>query len=65
MGVAVQVMDTIEGLFTHMFSALQEEHATELAAIGTQYPFEPFVMKPMRFTFAEGIKVRGDSCLQK
>jgi hypothetical protein len=54
----VQVMDTIEGLFTHMFSALQEKHSTELAAIGVQHPFEPFVMKPMRFSFAEGIKVR-------
>lgn len=50
-------MDVIEKMFSDIFAALEEHCSTELAAINAQYAFEPFVMKPMRFTYAEGIKV--------
>ena len=54
---ALQVLDVIEAMFTHMFKGLETACARELKEIGIQHPFSPFVMKPMRFTYAEGVKV--------
>lgn len=53
----MQVMDVIEKVFTDIFNALEGSCEAELAAIGQQFPFEPFVMKPMRFPYADGVKV--------
>jgi aspartyl/asparaginyl-tRNA synthetase len=53
----VQVLDVIEQMFADIFKGIESECGPELKAVGEQYPFEPFVMKPMRFTFAEAIKV--------
>jgi aspartyl/asparaginyl-tRNA synthetase len=58
--VLMQVMDVIETLFTEIFKGIEESYQTELEAVRQQYPFEPFVMKPMQFTFAEGVKVSPD-----
>ena len=52
-------MDVIEDLFSDIFKGIEEGCKTELEAVQQQYPFEPFVMKPMRFTFAEAVKVCG------
>lgn len=52
-------MDVIEDLFTDIFKGIEEGCKTELQAVQQQFPFEPFVMKPMRFTFAEAVKVWG------
>jgi hypothetical protein len=54
---ALQVMDVIEKMFTDIFNAIEGSYGVELAAIRHQFPFEPFVMKPMRFPYAEGVKV--------
>lgn len=56
--MCLQVLDVIEQMFTDIFKGVEAECNLELKAVGEQYPFEPFVMKPMRFTFAQGIKVR-------
>ncbi|KAG1671000.1 hypothetical protein FOA52_014242 [Chlamydomonas sp. UWO 241] len=52
-----ECMDVIEKLFGHIFSGLETRYAKELAVIGTQYPFELPVFKPVRLTFAEGIEM--------
>lgn len=57
-GVA-QVVDVIEMLFADIFKAIEGGCKTELQAVQQQFPFEAFMMKPMRFTFAEAVKVRG------
>jgi aspartyl/asparaginyl-tRNA synthetase len=54
----VQVIDVIEQMFKDIFSGIESSCKAELAALAQQYPFEPFVMKPMRFTYADGVKVR-------
>jgi aspartyl/asparaginyl-tRNA synthetase len=51
------VLDVIDAMFMHIFEGLATRCAAELAAINKQYPFEPFVAKPTRITFAEGIKL--------
>lgn len=53
----MQVLDVIEQMFTDIFKGIEAECNLELKAVGEQYPFEPFVMKPMRFTFAEAVTV--------
>lgn len=53
----MQVMDVIEALFSEIFKGIEDKCQAELAAVRQQYPWEAFVMKPMRFTFAEGVKV--------
>lgn len=53
----VQVVDVIEKLFSEIFTGIEEVCQVELQAVQQQFPFEPFVMKPMRFTFAEAVKV--------
>ena len=58
MDARAQVMDVIEAMFSEIFRGIEADCAAELAAVGRQHPFEPFVMKPMRFTYAEGVKVR-------
>ncbi|KAI8471261.1 MAG: hypothetical protein J3K34DRAFT_417622 [Monoraphidium minutum] len=52
-----EVLDVIEALFGAMFEGLTTRHAADLAAIAKQYPFEPFVFKPTRITFQEGIEL--------
>ena len=50
-------MDVIEQMFADIFRGIEEHCRPELAAVGKQFPFEPFVMKPMRFAYADGVKV--------
>lgn len=50
-------MDVIEKLFSEIFKGIEEDCKLELQAVQQQFPFEPFVMEPMRFTFAEAVKV--------
>ena len=47
----------IEALFLNIFDGLQSRCAADLAAIARQYPFEPFVARPTRIKFEEGIKL--------
>ena len=54
----MQVLDVLEQMFTDIFKGIEADCALELKAVAEQYPFEPFVMKPMRFTFAEAVKAR-------
>lgn len=44
-------------MFTDIFKGIETECQLELKAVGDQYTYEPFVMRPMRFTFAEAVKV--------
>lgn len=57
MRLVMQVIDVIEALFTDIFNGIEDTCTAELQAVQDQFPFEPFVMKPMRFTFAEAVKV--------
>jgi len=52
-----EVMDVIEKLFMATFEGLTTRHAVELAFVQQQYPFAPIEAKPLRLTFAEGIKM--------
>ncbi|WIA17369.1 hypothetical protein OEZ85_014230 [Tetradesmus obliquus] len=58
-----EVLDVIEHLFMHMFNGLATKYAAELEAVQSQYPFEPIAAKPVRLTFAEGIKLLQDDGL--
>ena len=53
----LQVLDVLEQMFTDIFKGIETECKLELKAVGEQYTYEPFVMRPMRFTFAEAVKV--------
>jgi hypothetical protein len=56
--VHFQVIDVIEAMFKDIFAGIESTCQAELEAVRRQFPFEPFVMKPMRFTYAEGVKAR-------
>jgi aspartyl-tRNA synthetase len=52
-----EVLDVIEAIFMDMFKGLETQYARELEVVAQQYPFEPIAYKPLRLTFAEGIKM--------
>ncbi|KAK9868673.1 hypothetical protein WJX84_003198 [Apatococcus fuscideae] len=62
-----EVLDVIERLFTYMFDGLHKRWASDLEAIGKQYPFEPFRWLPsgsphvLRLDFEEAIKILQDN----
>lgn len=53
-----EVMDVLEAVFADVFAALEASCGAELLAVARQFPFEPFVFKPLRLPYAEGIQVR-------
>ncbi|CAD7699370.1 unnamed protein product [Ostreobium quekettii] len=52
-----EVLDVVEDLFMNMFEGLRARFSRELAAVASQFPFEPFEAKPVRLLFSEGIKM--------
>ncbi|KAF4531702.1 hypothetical protein B566_EDAN012511 [Ephemera danica] len=52
-----EVLDTIGNTFTAMFRGLQTTYAAEIAAVGQQYPVEPFCFldPPLRLEFHQGV----------
>eukprot|EP00899_Mesostigma_viride_P012006 jgi/Mesvir1/20806/Mv07908-RA.1 len=52
-----EVLDVLDELFVYIFDGLTSRFEKELAAIGKQYPFEPFqYLRPsLRLTFKEGV----------
>jgi aspartyl/asparaginyl-tRNA synthetase len=61
----LQVLDVLERMFTDIFAGIEKDRSKELQIIGQQFPYEPFVMKPMRFTFAAAVQVCHSHPLQK
>eukprot|EP01025_Chloroclados_australasicus_P032334 TRINITY_DN3277_c0_g3_i1.p1 TRINITY_DN3277_c0_g3~~TRINITY_DN3277_c0_g3_i1.p1 ORF type:complete len:595 (-),score=55.18 TRINITY_DN3277_c0_g3_i1:165-1757(-) len=59
-----EVLDIIEGLFLFIFEGLKNNFSQDLEAIALQYPFQPLQYKPLRLTFAEGIKMLKDAGYQ-
>ncbi|CAB3375122.1 Hypothetical predicted protein [Cloeon dipterum] len=58
-----EVLDVIGNTFTQLFRGLQEQCATEIAAVGQQYPVEPFVFldPPLRLTFRQGLDLLAEA----
>ncbi|CAG2172290.1 unnamed protein product, partial [Oppiella nova] len=54
-----EVLDVIGSLFVDIFKGLQSRYADEIAAVGRQYPSEPFkFLEPtLRLEFAEGVRM--------
>jgi aspartyl-tRNA synthetase len=54
-----EVLDVLDRLFVYMFKGLETRCATELAAIGEQYPVEKLQYLPqtLRLEFAEGVRM--------
>eukprot|EP00892_Ulva_mutabilis_P010960 jgi/Ulvmu1/8236/UM041_0046.1 len=52
-----EVIDVIEALFADIFKGIEDQCKIELQAVQQQFPFEPFVMNPMRFTFAQIVQM--------
>jgi nondiscriminating aspartyl-tRNA synthetase len=52
-----EALDVFGGLFNYIFDGINERCKTELAAIQSQYPFEPiqYLKDPLRLTFQEGL----------
>lgn len=40
-----ELLDFMADMFVYLFQGLEKKFASELKAIGLQYPFEPFVCK--------------------
>lgn len=54
-----EVVDTIGRMFTEMFCRLRDCYSNDIAAVGQQYPVEPFKFldPPLRLEFSQGIKL--------
>jgi aspartyl/asparaginyl-tRNA synthetase len=61
-----EVLDVIDALFLHIFDGLTARHASELAAVNAQHPFEPlqYLRPSLRLTFEEGIAMLAEAGLQ-
>ena len=62
-----EVLDVIGNLFNHMFKGLETRFAKELAAVNSQYAFEPFkfLEKPLKLTFEEGVKLLKENGIEQ
>lgn len=52
-----EVLDVVEKVFEGITTGLQAACAKELSVINEQFPFEPFLFKPLRMQFSEGIQM--------
>ncbi|XP_059472136.1 aspartate--tRNA ligase, cytoplasmic isoform X2 [Neocloeon triangulifer] len=58
-----EVLDVIGNTFTQLFEGLQEHFAAEIAAVGQQYPVDPFVFlsPPLKLTFRQGLDLLAEA----
>ncbi len=54
-----ELLDMFADLFVYIFKGIEEKYKKELAAINTQFPFEPFKIKTpvVKLTFEEGCQL--------
>ena len=62
-----EVVDTIGSMFTEMFKGLRDGYATEIEAVRSQYPSEPFKFldPPLRLEYAEGVEMLREAGIGK
>ncbi|GBG75109.1 hypothetical protein CBR_g19622 [Chara braunii] len=54
-----EVLELLDGMFLHIFNALNTKYKKELDAVNQQFPFEPlqYLQDGCRLTFAEGVEL--------